>query len=170
MGERKQWHFAHKADEPKCNPNNALHESAKEIIAAGFHRAVAENREYPATLPCTGCENDLNFNLAEPGAIIAMGKTVVAGTRSDLIISEPSAKVIAIIEVVVHHDLEKETEEIYRSSGVLVIRVEPSWDNLRDLWDEVTSEDPLNTPAETLQTMSADPDTGNRQGSRMAQP
>ena len=61
------------------------------------------------------CENTFKENVAHLGATIHQEKTVVSGTRSDIVLEllghEPF-----IIEVVNTHDLEEETRRLYMDS------------------------------------------------------
>ena len=80
-----------------------------------------------------------------PGTSIETEKTIVAGTRSDLVVDQPAGDPI-IIEVVVTHDLEPETHESYKELGFPVLKIRPDWDTLGQLESAVITADTLNVP------------------------
>ena len=72
-------------------------------------------------------------------------RAAVDGTRSDLIITKEDGKSPrVIIEIVVHHDLETETENKYREPGIPVIKVRVTWETVDELRKEASGEDTLN--------------------------
>ena len=107
-GSKRRWHFAHKASFVQCEKYNALHEAAKAFICQGFRRAVASR------------------NVAGGGASIASEKTVVEGTHSDLAVFQPDDSPRVIIEIVVTHDFESDTEQKYKAANYPVVIVKPS--------------------------------------------
>ena len=132
-GHIRRPHFAHKAGFVQCKRDNTLHEAAKAFICHGFLHAVAAGVEYPVGYPCERCKIPIKVNVAIDGASIASERIVVKGTRSDLAVFQPDGSPRVIIEVVVTHDLESDTERRYKEANYPVVTVEPSWDTLRDL-------------------------------------
>ncbi len=132
-GRIRRPHFAHKAGFVQCEKDNTLHEAAKAFICQGFRHAVTTGAEYQVGYPCEGCETPISVNVASEGAKIASEKTVVKGTRSDLVVFQPDGSPRVIIEIVVTHDLEDDTKQRYEETNYPVVTVEPSWDTLRDL-------------------------------------
>ena len=144
-GKIKRHHFAHKAGPEQCNPDNALHETAKAAICQGFLRALRKGLAYPIRIPCDRCEDPFETNVAIEGAGIATERSEVRGTRSDLVITkEDGRSPRLIVEIVVHHDLESGTEEMYRASEIPVIKVKPSWETVDTLREEINSSETLN--------------------------
>ena len=147
QGKIKRHHFAHKADLEQCDPDNALHETAKAAIVQGFLRARDHGKEYPVKFPCGGCDSILKVDTAIEGASIATERAVVQGTRSDLVITGAEGKSPrVIIEIVVHHDLEDGTEKRYKDSGIPVVRVRPTWETVDELRQEIQVKEILNIP------------------------
>ena len=132
-GDIRRPHFAHKAGFVQCEKDNTLHEAAKAFICKGFRHAVATGEEYQVRYPCKQCETHISVNVAIEGANIESEKTVVKGTRSDLVVFQPDGSPRVIIEIVVTHDLEGDTKQRYEETNYPVVTVEPSWDTLRDL-------------------------------------
>ncbi len=132
-GRIRRPHFAHKAGFVQCEKDNTLHEAAKAFIRQGFLHAVATGGEYQVGYPCEGCEAPISVNVAIESANIASEKTVVKGTRSDLIVFQPDGSPRIIIEVVVTHDLESDTKQRYEEANYPVVMVKPSWETLPDL-------------------------------------
>ena len=129
-GDVRSPHFAHKAGFVQCEGDNTLHEAAKAFIRQGFLHAVATGGEYQVGYPCKGCETPISVNVAIEGASIDSEKTVVEGTRSDLVIFQPDGSPRIIIEIVVTHDLESDTKQRYKAANYPVVTVQPSWDTL----------------------------------------
>ena len=156
-GKIKRHHFAHKADLEQCEPDSALHETAKAAISQAFLRAQEQGEEYPISFPCHRCHTSLKVDTALEGASIATERPVVQGTRSDLVISkEDGVTPRVIIEVVVHHDLEEDTENRYRDSGIPVARVRPNWETVDDLRHEIRVKEMLNVANPTCRQCKED--------------
>ena len=114
QGKIKRHHFAHKAGMERCDPDNALHETAKAAICQGFLTAQEGGTSYLLKFSCARCGEPIPTNAALPGASIATERAAVDGTRSDLVITKKDGKSPRIIiEIVVHHDLEIETANRY---------------------------------------------------------
>ena len=146
QGARRQWHFAHKPPFERCaDPDKALHDSATSMIIRGFRRALDQQRDYRLGCPCGECGRTVSRNIAVPGAVIEAERSVVAGTRSDLVIGQTDRGPV-VIEVVVTHDLEPEAQEAYKESAIPVLKVRPTWDTLFHLESEVITDDTLNVP------------------------
>lgn len=132
-GDIRRPHFAHKAGFVQCKKDNTLHEAAKAFICQGFHCAVATGEEYQVGYPCKRCQTPISVNVAIGGASIGSERTVVKGTRSDLVVFQPDGSPRIIIEVVVTHDLESDTKQRYEEANYPVVMVKPSWETLPDL-------------------------------------
>ena len=146
QGAKRQWHFAHKPPFERCaDPDKALHDSATAVIIRGFRDARDRQRDYRLGCPCGECGKPASRNVAVPGAVIEAERSVVAGTRSDLVIGQPDRGPV-VIEVVVTHDLEPEAHEAYKESDIPVLKVRPTWDTLFQLESEVITDDTLNVP------------------------
>ena len=149
-GKIKRHHFAHKDDLEQCDPDSALHETAKAAICQGFLRAKEHEKEYSISFPCHLCDTSLKVNTALEGASIATERAVVPGTRSDLVISRKDGVTPrVIIEVVVHHEMEDETQTRYRDSGIPVARVRPNWETVDELRHQIRVQEMLNVPNPT---------------------
>ena len=145
QGRIKRHHFAHKAGLEQCNPDNALHETAKAAICHGFLNAVQESREYLVNIPCSRCTKPIGVNVASEGAAIATERSVVYGTRSDLVITKEDGKSPrVIIEIVVHHDVEESAEKRYIESRKPVVKIRPDWGTVDSLTEQVTTNEILN--------------------------
>ncbi len=134
QGRKKRWHFAHKAGDGQCETDKTLHEAAKAFICQGFRCALATGAEYHVRYPCALCDRSpISVNVAVEGASIASEKTVVEGTRSDVVVFQPNDSPMVIIEIVVTHDLESDTKQRYEAVNCPVVTVKPSWDTLPGL-------------------------------------
>ena len=85
--------------------------------------------------------------LAEAGANIASERSVVPGTRSDLMVTkQDGTEPRVIIEIVVHHDLEPVTRQKYEDSQIPVIKIAPTWETVSELLSEARGYETLKIP------------------------
>ena len=146
QGAKRRWHFAHKPPFEWCaDPDKALHNSAAAVIMRGFRHALDHQRDYRLGCPCWECSRTVSRNVAVLGASIEAERSVVAGTRSDLVIDQRDRGPV-VIEIVVTHDLESESHKAYEESVIPVLKVRPTWDTLFQLESGVITDDTLNVP------------------------
>ena len=146
QGLKRQWHFAHKPPFERCaDPDKALHDTATAMIIRGFSDALDRHGEYRLGCPCGECRRTVSRNIAVPGAGVETERSIVAGTRSDLVVGQPGRSPV-VIEVVVTHDLEPEARGAYTNSGIPVLKVRPTWDTVAELESAVITDDTLNVP------------------------
>ena len=132
QGSQRAWHFAHKPPLSGCDdPDRALHEAAKALIVQGFTEAQNQDAEYCAGFSCQDCGEELSWSIARPATSISAERTVVEGTRSDVVVDRPKGPLI--IEVVVSHDLEPTTRFCYEQSELPVFVVYPEWSTVEGL-------------------------------------
>ena len=144
QGSKRQWHFAHKPPFDHCaDPDKALHDTAKALIVQGFSDALDSQGEYHLGCLCAECDRAISWNAAILRTSIEEEKTIVPGTRSDLVVNRPGRDPV-IIEIVVTHDLEPETRDSYEKSKIPVLKVRPTWDTLAELRTAVIADDTLN--------------------------
>lgn len=146
QGAIREWHFAHKPPFEQCSdPDKALHDAAVAMIVQGFNNALDRQNEFHLGCPCEECGRAVSRNIALPGASVEPERSIVAGTRSDLVIHQ-DGRAPVVIEVVVTHDLEPEAHEAYTQSGVPVLKIRPTWDTVTELQSKVIADDTLNVP------------------------
>ena len=123
-------HFAHKADST-CSGETALHKAAKAAIVDAHAKGTLGDLEWE----CPRCKRSLHVTdlrslvLREEARPCAGVVSDVLGLDSDLDGAEPRVA----IEVVVTHDLESETLDRYRTQGLRVYSLKPSWGIVGDL-------------------------------------
>ncbi len=138
-------HFAHKPPFNYCDSDDALHETAKANICKGFLHAVEVRQAYNLSYPCSKCRLPILANVADAGATIASEKSVVPGTRSDLVVTKDDGITPrVIIEIVVTHNLEPDTRQKYEDSDVPVVKVRPTWEDVATLTEAATGCEALN--------------------------
>ena len=146
QGSQRAWHFAHKPPIRGCDdPDRALHEAAKALIVQGFTEAQNQDAEYCAGFSCQDCGEELSWNIARPATSISAERTVVEGTRSDVVVDRPKGPLI--IEVVVSHDLEPTTRFCYEQSELPVFVVYPEWSTVEGLARAVIADVVINVPS-----------------------
>ena len=145
-------HFRH-TKFSTCDPDSALHATAIEIIRNAQRKALSQREPYLLTRPCNSAwveeydlkhcpKNATEINLAD-GWQSKSEKSIVEGTRSDLIFSHDDGRQV-IIEVVNTHSMEPETETAYRKSGIPIAVVRVEWDTVSDLWQGIHAEESRN--------------------------
>lgn len=127
-GGKRAWHFAHKAVNPNCTGEGALHHAAKLSIVEGLTRAREKGRPMQLVWPCPGCGQERHGDLRGMVERVELECSLAPGTRAD--IACHGARPFAI-EVVVTHAPEILTLAAYRDAGVPVFHVEPTWDDLK---------------------------------------
>lgn len=108
-------HFAHKAENSACTYESILHADAKRIIA----ESIASAPKYWLGVICEACGN-ARYRSDVAGAETHLEQTV-GGNRADVLVRTRAGKDVAI-EVVVSHDLEKESQRRYEALGIPVLR------------------------------------------------
>ena len=133
QGQQRAWHFAHKPPTSGCaDPDRALHETAKALVVQGLTDAQANGTEYRVGFACRVCAKALSWNIARPDTSIAVERSIVEGTRSDIVIDR-GPKGPLVVEVVVAHDIEEPTRARYEGSGIPVLIIYPEWDTVAEL-------------------------------------
>lgn len=123
-GSVKAHHFAHRTA-GRCDPDHALHETAKSYVERLFLDARRLGKRLHIQHGCPGCGAAQQTDMAA-GDSIWRERTVVPNTRSDLAVFR-GGRPHMVIEVVVTHDIDDGTRAAYEKSRVLVVRVHPSW-------------------------------------------
>ena len=112
----------------------------------GFTAAQTDSAEYRAGFACEDCGQERSWDIASPTRSVSTERTVVAGTRSDVVVDRGCMPPL-IIEVVVAHDLEPATRLRYEDSKIPVLVTYPTWDTVAGLADAVIADVVLNAPS-----------------------
>ena len=142
-GDKRQPHFAHKHSIPCTDPDTALHKAAQALIIQSIDNARNNQEEYRLGYPCPDCGENIPYNIAPVVTRLETEKTIVEGTRSDIVLYRDGRNPI-IVEVVVTHDLEPDTRHRYIESELPVFLIRPAWDNLHELKLSVRADSTLN--------------------------
>ena len=92
------------------------------------------------------CNESVVKNAARPDARTHRERELVTDTRSDLTIEFEHDDKAIILEVVNTHPLEKETRDLYASSGHPVLVKNISWESLDILGSEFVADESINLP------------------------
>ena len=153
QGPQRQWHFAHMWRD-RCDSDRALHMAAVAAITEGIDSAIRTRRPYPLKRACLRCGQLIEQDIATPGAVIKTEKMLLQ--RDDIEMKRRALPDIAIyatdgtttvVEVVVRHDLEHKTREVYQQKAIPVYRVYPDWQSLPELQHAASARDALNMPS-----------------------
>lgn len=145
--DKRRRHFAHKAkvNVVQCSPESALHKAAKRNIQEGFREAVESGGGYSLGYCCSQCGAVRSGNVANPGTDVDREQSVVKGTTSDLVFTNPDGSPRVIVEIEVTHGFEEKTRELYEKSGLPVMTLKVSdWDILPSLRERVIATSTLN--------------------------
>lgn len=144
---KRKPHFRH-TKSSTCDPDSALHSTAIEIIRKAHKESQSDQTPYLLTRPCAtktfeeydvkSCVNTATEIDIADGWDSKTEKSIVEGTRSDLVFSNDDGRKI-IIEVVNTHVMEQETEKAYRKSGIPVAVVRVQWETVNRLWKGIHS-------------------------------
>ncbi len=145
MGVVNAWHYAHKGSNgERCDPDTALHEAAKAMVVQGVTNALCLGGDYIAEVTCRRCRTVVSTNVAHTSGNASMERSVVDRTRSDIVIDRGPRRKPVIVEIVVTHDLEPDTESRYKKSGLPVLVVRPDWDTVVSLLTSLNTDSSLN--------------------------
>lgn len=111
-GKIKQPHFAHKQSRLCAEPDTVLHKTTQALIVQMINDAKSGQRPYSLGYPCPVCKRKLTRNIIPEVIEAKTEKSVIHGTRSDIAIFREGKQPV-IIEVVVTHDLEPTTHDLY---------------------------------------------------------
>lgn len=153
QGPQRQWHFHHRALN-RCDPDRALHMAAVAAITEGIDSAIRTRRPYLLKRGCLRCGQLIEQDIATPGATVKAEKMLLQRDNIELKRRTlPDVAVYAadsgttVVEVVVSHDLEDKTREVYKQAAIPVYRVYPDWQTLPELQYAVSARDALNMPS-----------------------
>ena len=147
QGEKREWHFAHKAAQGGCSWESVLHKQAKHLIEQSFKFAQKNERPYFIRLSCDTCENNyISGDIASRCSDVILEESVVDNTRSDIVFIRKNNNGYLIIEVVVEHALEPETEARYKAAGhpVFILKLD-DFCQLKELEKQIVIPKALNT-------------------------
>ncbi len=142
-GKVRQPHFAHKQEGLCAEPDDVLHKTVQFLTVQAINDAVSCEQEYCLGYPCPDCKRDRSRDISPEVVEVKTERTVVKGTRSDIVVYR-AGKPPVIIEVVVNHDLEPTTRDLYEDSGIPVFLIHPDWDNLNEFKQRVITTRTLN--------------------------
>lgn len=120
-------HFAHKAD-TACSGETALHKAAKLAIVHSHARGVLHFLSWE----CPRCKRYFHQTDLRSLALREEARPC-EGVVSDVLGLDVSGEPRIAIEVVVTHDVEAETLELYRARGLYVFTLRPSWGSVGDI-------------------------------------
>ena len=140
--ERMAPHFRHTAQ--PCDADDALHSYGIEVIRQSHTSAKKQGRQYLLRMRCmcrhtilrdcrARCEFRFDYTDLADGWICAVEKSIVVGTRSDIVFSHADGRQI-VVELVNTHEMEPETRERYQEAGVWVAIVRLDWEVVQVLF------------------------------------
>lgn len=152
QGLQRQWHFHHRARN-RCDPNRALHMAAVAAISQGIESAIRTERLYLLKRNCLRCGQLIEQNVAAPGATVQAERRLLQRdgiemkrrTLPDVAVYAADG-ITTVVEVVVWHDLEDKTREVYEQAAIPVYRVYPDWQTLPELQHAASARDAMNMP------------------------
>ena len=121
-GRQRPKHFAHRG-QTDCTRDLILHTDTQRLVVESFNAKVADGLPYEVGAVCNDCLGTLwKKNMAVEGAVAIPERSVIPGTRSDVVILWQGTPQM-IIEVVNTRGLSEDTERAYKGSGIPVVLV-----------------------------------------------
>lgn len=121
-------HFAHKAD-AECSRETALHKAAKAAIRLSHAGGTLQFLSWE----CPHCKRHSHQTDLRSLLLREEEARPCEGVVSDVLGLDVSGEPRVAIEVVVTHDVEAETLERYRTHGIDVFALRPSWGIVGDI-------------------------------------
>lgn len=115
-GMKMRHHFAHRP-EATCNPETALHRTAKLLLCEGIEHALAEQREVKVSWECSRCGSGHSGNLLKKARSVRVEHSF-ATCRPDLTLFDENARPVAIVEVVVSHAPEDHVRDFCKQEKI----------------------------------------------------
>lgn len=142
-GKQVRPHFAHRSRADACSAGETvLHSTAVRVMAAAIRSAMSGHRQYPILVRCTRCDTERPGDLARwAGGSVAVDRVFRDGVRPDLLILDGSNQPRFVVEVIVSHAPEEQSLSVYRSAGLPVITVWPTWETIIRLRDGLGADD-----------------------------
>ena len=153
QGAQRQWHFHHRALN-RCDPDRTLHMAAVAAITEGIDSAIRTRRPYLLRRGCLRCGQLIEQDIATLGSTVKAEKMLLR--RDDIELTRRALPDVAVygadrattvVEVVVSHNLEDKTLDVYKQAAIPVYRVYPDWQTLPRLQYAVEARDALNMPS-----------------------
>ena len=124
---KRRPHFAHKTLTPNCTPESALHEGFKNSLADKINLHIKNGKELKINWNCKNCyyvyrqetkhEMNLISNIREAKIEFNLGTC-----RPDISLFDINNKVVTVIEIVVTHYPEENTENYYKENKINLVR------------------------------------------------
>ena len=146
-GKIRRPHFAHRRAGVCSDPDDALHKLVQALIIQSVKDAIRNDGEYRVGYVCSMCKKQVAYNIISTMTSIQAEREIVQGTRSDIVIHRKN-KCPIIIEIVVTHDLEPVTADLYLKSGNPVLIICPDWVSLDNFKAEVVASKGINVDIE----------------------
>jgi len=118
----KRPHFAHKALNPNCTPETALHFGFKTLLAELLQQKINESSCITISWQCEYCSENHSGNLLKKVKSISLEHNMGL-CRPDIALFDSDGNVFGVIEVVVTHKPEQSVLAHYHSQGIICIQL-----------------------------------------------
>jgi len=118
-GSERRAHFAHKASNPDCKPETALHHGFKTLLFAKIQHHLEQQMPLEVQWCCSHCGGTHNGNLLRKTAEVKL-EHHVGDYRPDIALFDADGSVVAVIEVVVTHAPEPSALTYYRANKIAI--------------------------------------------------
>jgi predicted RNA-binding Zn-ribbon protein involved in translation (DUF1610 family) len=117
LGEHRARHFAHPAGKPntRCSADTVLHETAKSLLKARIEDALCGGKRFDLVHRCPHCRLKTYADIVRNVSSVNTEHRLASNSaRADIALLNESGEIVRIVEVVNTHNLEPETEAVYR--------------------------------------------------------
>ncbi len=118
----KRPHFAHKALDPNCSPESALHFEFKTILVNEIMERLDRHSEFAISWKCIYCYRKHSGDLIKKARRVALEHSLGI-CRPDISLFDEDGRVYAVIEVVVTHAPDNAVKDYYRKNGITLIEL-----------------------------------------------
>lgn len=137
----KRPHFAHKALDPNCSPESALHFEFKTILVNEIMERLDRHSEFAISWKCIYCYRKHSGDLIKKARRVALEHSLGI-CRPDISLFDEDGRVYAVIEVVVTHAPDDAAKDFYRKNGITLVELHLDSDEvLNDVSTKLTSAD-----------------------------
>lgn len=115
-------HFAHRVLPPNCNPETALHDCFKNLLADKIQEHLASQEPLPISWRCKYCNGEHSRNLLEKINTVKVEHDMTV-CRPDIALLDENGNVLTVIEIVVTHEPNKSILTFYDENDITLIKI-----------------------------------------------
>ncbi len=141
----KRPHFAHRASEPNCSPETALHFSFKHLLGEKIAKHLADQKPLPIRWQCIYCDEEHIGDLLKKIKSVKVEYNLTV-CQPDIALFDSEGNVFAVVEIVVTHKPNEQAIKFYSENNIILVQVNLSSDSdLENLEQKISNPDLVGT-------------------------